>query len=89
LDASDLITDFVTDSDIFDFSTIDANASKGGNQAFAFGGQNANVVANSVTWFESNGNTILQADANGDTTADLQIVLLGTNLHLHATDFIL
>jgi hypothetical protein len=30
LDASDLITDFVTDSDIFDFSTIDANASKGG-----------------------------------------------------------
>jgi Ca2+-binding RTX toxin-like protein len=87
--ASDLITDFITGSDIFDFSTIDANASKGGNQAFAFGGQNANVVANSVTWVESNGNTIVQADANGDTTADFQIVLLGTNLHLHATDFIL
>jgi len=87
--ASDLITDFVTGSDIFDFSTIDANTSKGGNQAFAYGGQNANVVANSVTWVESNGNTIVQADANGDTTADLQIVLLGTNLHLHATDFIL
>ena len=87
--ASDIITDFVTGSDIIDFSTIDANTSKGGNQAFAFGGQNANVVANSVTWVESSGNTIVQADANGDTTADLQIVLLGTNLHLHATDFIL
>jgi hypothetical protein len=87
--ASDLITDFVTGSDIFDFSTIDANTSKGGNQAFAYGGQNANVVANSVTWVESNGNTIVQADANGDTTADLQIVLLGPNPHLRATDFIL
>ena len=87
--ASDLITDFVAGSDIFNFSTIDANTSKGGNQAFAFGGQNANVVANSVTWVESNGNTIVQADANGDTTADLQIVLVGTNLNLHATDFIL
>jgi hypothetical protein len=52
-------------------------------------GQNANVVANSVTWVESNGNTIVQADANGDTTADLQIVLLGTNLNPHVTDFIL
>ena len=87
--ASDIITDFVTGSDIIDLSTIDANTSKGGNQAFAFGGQNANVVANSVTWVESSGNTIVQADVNGDTTADLQIVLLGTNLHLHATDFIL
>ena len=87
--ASDLITDFVTGSDIIDFSTIDANTSKGGNQAFAFGGHNANVVANSVTWVESSGNTIVQADANGDTTADLQIVLLGTNLNLHVTDFIL
>jgi Ca2+-binding RTX toxin-like protein len=87
--ASDLITDFVTGLDIIDFSTIDANTSKGGNQAFAFGGQNANVVANSVTWVESGGNTVVQADANGDTTADLHIVLLGTNLNLHVTDFIL
>jgi Ca2+-binding RTX toxin-like protein len=87
--ASDLITDFVSGSDILDFSTIDASTSKGGNQAFAFGGQNANVVANSVTWFESSGNTIVQADANGDTTADFQIVLQGTNLNLHVTDFIL
>ena len=87
--ASDLITDFVSGSDTIDFSTIDANTSKGGNQAFAFGGQNANVVAHSVTWVESSGNTIVQADANGDTTADLHVVLVGINLNLHATDFIL
>ena len=72
-----------------DFSAIDANTAKGGNQAFAFGDHNANVVANTVTWFESSGNTIVQADANGDTSADLQIVLQGTNLNLQVTDFIL
>ena len=85
--ASDLITDFVHGSDSFDFSTIDANTSKGGNQAFGYGGQNTNAVANKVTWFESNGNTIVQTDADGNTTADFQIVLVGTN-RSHATDFI-
>jgi hypothetical protein len=62
---------------------------KVGTKPLLTAGQNANVVANSVTWVESNGNTIVQADANGDTTADLQIVLLGTNLNPHVTDFIL
>ena len=34
--ASDLITDFVHGSDSFDFSTIDANTSKGGNEALVW-----------------------------------------------------
>jgi Ca2+-binding RTX toxin-like protein len=85
----DLITDFVHGTDIIDFSGIDANTSSSGNQAFAFGGQNANVVANSVTWFENGGNTFIQADVNGNTTADFMITLTGTNHNLSAFDFTL
>ena len=87
--APDLITDFVHGSDIIDLSAIDANNRSRGDQAFLFGGENANVAAYAVTWFERNGNTIVQADVNGNTTADLQIVLTGTALNLHATDFLL
>jgi len=88
--ARDVIMDFVHGIDRIDLSLIDANTSSNGNQAFAFvAGQTSNVVANSVTWFESNGNTIVQADVNGNTTADLAIVLTGINLHLAASDFVL
>jgi hypothetical protein len=87
--------DFVHGQDKFDFSGIDANTSLSkaakGDQAFAFAlpEPNSNVVANSVTWFETGGNTIVQADVNGNTTADLTIVLTGLNHNLTASDFIL
>jgi hypothetical protein len=71
------------------WSAIDANTGKGGDQAFLFGGQDANVVAHSMTRTESGANTIVHADVNGDTTADLQMVLIGTNLHLSQFDFLL
>jgi Ca2+-binding RTX toxin-like protein len=89
--APDLITDFVHGGDIIDFSAIDANTSSNasGDQPFAFAGPNSNVVANSVTWFESGGNTIVQADVEGNTTAELTIVLTGINHNLTASDFIL
>ena len=86
-DIPDVITDFIHGIDTLDFSAIDANTSKGGNQAFAFGGENANVVARNVTWFESNGNTIVQAEVNGNTTADFMIVLTGISHNLGASDF--
>ena len=85
----DVIQDFVHGADMIDIAAIDANAAKNGNQAFAFAGQNSGVVANSVTWYESGGNTFVQADVNGDTTADLRIELTGTSLHLSASDFLL
>jgi hypothetical protein len=56
-------------------------------EAFAFGGQNVAVVARSVRWFESNGNTIVQADVNGNATADVTIVLSATHLGLSQQDF--
>ena len=86
----DVITDFTPGSDKIDFSAIDAKtqAGNGGNQAFEFAGQNANAVANSVTWFQSGGNTFVQADVNGDTVADLTIELTGLKT-LTTDDFVL
>jgi Ca2+-binding RTX toxin-like protein len=95
LAAPDIIMDFVHGQDKFDFSAIDANISSSkaakGDQAFLFAGQNPTVVANSVTWFEdiAAGNTIVQADVNGDTTADIRIVLTDIGLQLSALDFFL
>ena len=85
----DIITDFTHGADIISLSAIDANTGKGENQAFLFGGQDANVVAHSVTWTESGENTIVHADVKGNTTADLTIVLAGIHLQLKASDFIL
>jgi Ca2+-binding RTX toxin-like protein len=59
--APDIINDFVHGADNIDFSAIDANSKAKGDQAFAFAGPNSSVVANSVTWVESGGNTIVQA----------------------------
>ena len=86
---SDHVQDFVHGTDIIDLSAIDANSSKNKDQAFGFSGPNNQVVANSVTWFEDSGNTFVQANVNGDTTADLVIVLVGISHNLSASDFAL
>lgn len=75
--------------DIIDLSALDANSRVAGHQEFLFAGQSANVVANSVTWYEKGQNTILQADVNGDHVADFTLTLAGVNHHLSATDFLL
>ncbi|WFP61361.1 VCBS domain-containing protein [Mesorhizobium sp. WSM4904] len=85
----DTITDFVHGVDKIDLSSIDANTVSGGDQAFLFGGQNAATVANSITWSEVGGNTIVHVDVNGNATADFQITLTGTGLGLTASDFVL
>jgi Ca2+-binding RTX toxin-like protein len=82
---ADVITDFAA-GDKIDLVDIDAVAG-GGDQAFLFGGNNVNTVANSVTWHESGGNTIVHLDVNGDTTADMQIILNGITLGLNASSF--
>ena len=84
-----MILDFTRGVDLIDLAAIDANTSTTGDQAFLWGGQNAGVVARSVTWFESGGNTVVQADNNGNTVADFRIVLAGTGLQISAADFVL
>ena len=85
--AADTITDFAHGTDIIDLSAIDANTLSSGNQTFAYFAQSMSVFPDGVSWFESNGNTIVQADVNGNATADLRIVLAGTNFSLSASDF--
>ncbi|MER8467273.1 VCBS domain-containing protein, partial [Mesorhizobium sp. M1396] len=85
----DTITDFVHGVDKIDLSSIDANTGSGGDQAFLFGGSNTATVANTITWSEVGGNTIVHVDVNGNTSADLQITLTGVGLGLTASDFVL
>ncbi|MGX5851781.1 calcium-binding protein, partial [Mesorhizobium sp. PL10] len=86
----DTITDFVHGTDKIDLSSIDANTGSAGDQAFLFGGMNAATAANSITWSEVGGNTIVRADVNGTTgSTEFQITLTGIGLGLTASDFVL
>ncbi len=84
----DVITDFEPGTDKIDLSAIDA-ASGGVDDAFLWGGNNVNTVANSVTWFDDGANTIIRIDNTGDTAAEMQIILSGTGIGLVATHFFL
>jgi serralysin len=88
--AQDTIKDFVEGVDKIDLHAIDANTTSlaTGNQDFSFFGSSSTAVANQVTFSYSGGNTIVSADTNGNTTADLMIVLTGLHT-LTANDFVL
>ncbi len=86
----DMIYDFSqADGDRIDLSVIDANTAAGGNQAFSgtiaasFTG-----ISGQIRAYVSGGDTYVQADVNGDRSADLSIRIDGA-FTLTATDFIL
>ncbi len=85
----DVIADFQSGIDRIDLSAIDANKSAKGDQSFQFGGESVLVKPKSVTWWEDGGNTIVQADIDGNSVADFKIALVGLGLSLTATDFVL
>ncbi|WP_375514040.1 calcium-binding protein [uncultured Nostoc sp.] len=84
----DVITDFVGNGiftgDQINLSTIDANSTVGGNQAFTFIGTRAFSAAGQVRY--SGG--ILQASTDRDLSAEFEIALTGTP-SLVANDIIL
>ena len=86
---ADEISDFQHGEDKIDLSGIDANIRITGNQVFAWGGNALQAKANTVSWHEEGGMTIVTADVTVDTVADFRIVLHGVGLQLQATDFIL
>lgn len=87
----DTIKDFVHLVDHIDLLSIDANSLVSGIQAFtfmpdldaAFTG-----VAGQLHFIKSGNNTLVEADTNGDKTADFQIQLTG-NIALTLDDFII
>ena len=92
---ADLIGDFegafFFGGDIIDLRTIDANTAVLNNQAFTFVDvATSNVFAHKVTWFQdvANNRTFIQADVNGNTTADLVITVRGLHI-LSGFDFFL
>jgi hypothetical protein len=74
-------------TDVIDLSAIDGNDAIGGNQALSFAGSNAGTVANSITWTESGGNTLVQIDTNGAAGPEMMFVLTGIGLNLQAANF--
>ncbi len=75
-------------SDRIDLSTIDASTLAGGNQAFSFIGSAAfSGVAGQLRYTNYSGNVIIDADLNGDSAADMQILVAGTHW-MTGTDFI-
>jgi hypothetical protein len=90
ISSTDTILDFnSTGTDKIDLNLIDAKVQIGtGNDSFLWGGATSNVLANGVTYYISDGNTIVQADVNGDATADLKIIVSGIH-NLTSGDFVL
>ncbi|GEO17246.1 hypothetical protein MAE02_49420 [Microvirga aerophila] len=85
----DLIQDFTT-SDVIDLRGIDANGLATGNQTFTFIGSSAFTGAGQLRFeADSVGNTMVQADVNGDLTADFEVVLQGYAPGLGKGDFFL
>jgi Ca2+-binding RTX toxin-like protein len=75
--------------DLIDLATIDANTLAAGNQACSFIGSAAfSGVAGQLRYSTSGGNVIIDADVNGDSAADMQMLVAGTNF-MTGTDFIL
>ncbi|HEX8063123.1 MAG TPA: calcium-binding protein [Allosphingosinicella sp.] len=87
--AADRITDFATGVDTIDVSAWDANRSLPGNQAFTWIGSAAfSGTAGELHSYFDGVDTWVQADRNGDTIADFEILLDG-NVSLAGSDFIL
>lgn len=88
-ETADRITDFTRGSDLIDLSALDADAGRGGDQAFAFIGTRAFTGdAGELRYQVIAGTTWLAADVDGDRQADGYIALDGSHA-LQASDLVL
>ncbi|MDA7425975.1 M10 family metallopeptidase C-terminal domain-containing protein [Thalassococcus lentus] len=85
----DTITDFTPGEDRIEISRIDADITQGFRQDFDWIGDDAlSGTAGELGYRTEGGNTIVQADVDGDAIADFEIELTGT-LTLSESDFLL
>ncbi|MDA7424685.1 M10 family metallopeptidase C-terminal domain-containing protein [Thalassococcus lentus] len=85
----DVITDFVAGEDRIELSRIDADITQGFKQGFEFIGDAAFTgTGGELRYEQAGGNTIVQADRDGDGAADFEIELTGT-MDLTESDFLI
>ncbi|EPX85008.1 M10 family metallopeptidase C-terminal domain-containing protein [Salipiger mucosus] len=84
----DVITDFVAGEDRIELSRFDADTTQGFKQAFDWIGNAGFSAAGQLGYRYEEGNTIVQADFDGDGAADFEIELTGT-MDLTADDFLI
>jgi hypothetical protein len=90
--AADTITDFLTGTDRLNFVQIDTDSGTAGDQAFAYVGTVAfsGIGTAQIRWTTAGADLRVEADVNGDGTADMHIILHGASAQtLTATDFVL
>lgn len=88
----DQILDFVAGTDKLDFRLFDADPATAGYQGLTYIGTSAFATDGSaqVRWTVVGGDIQVEVDANGDGTADMQILLTGAGAQtLNASDFML
>ncbi len=89
---ADVITDFVSGTDKINFSRIDTDPFTAGDQAFTFI-DNLPFFNNGVAqvrWVDLGSDLRVEVDINGDTAADMHILLQGAGTQsLTAIDFVL
>lgn len=71
--ARDVIEDFVSGIDRIDLGAIDTSPGASGDQDFVFGGTTAKAYG--VWYVTTTGGIVIRADINGNTTADMEILL--------------
>lgn len=81
------IMDFLQGADVIDLAGIDANSVLDGDQSFNFISTAAFTSAGDLRFSFDGTSTILEADVNGDLSADLKVALIG-NINLQAADII-
>ena len=85
---ADVIADFSQSSgDLINLAAVDADTTTAGNQAFASIGDAAFTgAAGELRYVQSNGQTVIEMNRNGDGAADLFLKLDGT-IDLTINDF--
>jgi Ca2+-binding RTX toxin-like protein len=79
-------------TDVIDLSTIDANSSAGGNQAFSFRGTRAFSAPGQIRVEDSGWDTLIQANVTGTSGAEMEILVTdgyGPASEWNALDFLL
>jgi Ca2+-binding RTX toxin-like protein len=84
----DLIIDFTPGEDLIDLAGIDADETKPGDQAFAFGGSQAGQIRVTQEFINFDYRTVVELSVDADPGADMLFSILG-RVSLSANDFVL